>query len=103
MLIILSKSPSATSYESILKIAEKSDGRGEKAAILHIQDACIAVTMDDYCERLAGARIDVYALKADCEARGLLQKVGRGVIIVGYKEWVKLVVKERGSVISWTS
>lgn len=103
MLIILSKSPSATCYESILKIAEKSFGNGEKAAILHIQDACIAVTMNDYCVRLARARIDAYALKADCEARGLLQKVGRDVTIVDYKEWVKLVMKEHGSVVSWTS
>lgn len=103
MLIILSKSPSAASYESILKIAEKSSGREEKTAILHIQDACIAVTMDDYCERLAEARIDAYALKADCEARGPLQKVGRDIMIVDYKEWVKLVVMEHGSVVSWTS
>jgi sulfur relay protein TusB/DsrH len=86
-----------------LKIAEKSSSGKEKAAILHIQDACIAVTMDNYCERLAEARIEAYALKADCEARGLLQKVGRGVMILDYKEWVKLVVMEHGSVVSWTS
>jgi sulfur relay protein TusB/DsrH len=84
-------------------MAEKSSGKGEKVAILHIQDACIAVTVDDYCKRLADRRIDAYALKTDCKARGLLQKVGRDVRIVDYKEWVKLVMKEHGSVVSWTS
>lgn len=103
MLIILSKSHSPSSYESILKMAEKSSSKGEKVAILHIQDACTAVTVDDYCKRLSEGKIDAYALKTDCEARGLLQKVGRYVKIVDYKEWVKLVMKEHGSVVTWTS
>jgi len=102
MLIILSKSPSVSSCESMLKMAEKSGDKGEKVAIFHIQDACIAVTVDDYCERLAERRIDAYALRTDCEVRGLLQKVGRDVRIVDYKEWVKLVMREH-CVVSWTS
>jgi len=102
MLIILSKSPSVSSYESILKMAEKSGDKGEKLAIIHIQDACLAVTVNDYCERLAERGIEPYVLKADCEVRGLLQKVGRDVKIVDYKEWVKLVMREHG-VVSWTS
>jgi len=102
MLIILSKLPSVNSYDSILKIAEKIREKGEKVAILHIQDACIAATMNEYCKRLAKERIDAYVLSSDCEARGLLEKVGRNVKIVDYKGWVRLVMKEHDKIISWS-
>jgi len=102
MLIILSKSQSVNDYNSILKIAEKASEKGEKMAILHIQDACIAATIDEYCKRLAEGRIDAYALKSDLEARGLLEKVGRNIKIVDYKGWVRLVMKEHDKIISWS-
>ena len=102
MLIILSKSPSVNGYDSILKIAERAREKREKVAILHIQDACIAATLDEYCERLAEERIGAYVLRGDCEARGLLEKVGRDVKIVDYKGWVRLVMKEHDKIISWT-
>lgn len=100
MLIILSKSPSVNCYDSILKIAEKAR---EKVAILHIQDACIAATMDEYCERLAEGRINSYVLRADCEARGLLEKVGRDIKAIDYKEWVDLLMKKHDKIVSWTT
>jgi len=102
MLIILSKSQSVNSYDSTLKIAEKASEKGEKVAILHIQDACIAATIDEYCKRLAEGRIDAYVLKSDLEARGLLEKVGIDVKIVDYKGWVRLVMKEHDKIISWS-
>lgn len=102
MLIILSKAHSVNNYDSILKIAEKTSEKGEKVAILHIQDACIVATLDEYCESLAEGRIDAYVLSGDCEARGLLEKVGRDVKIVDYKGWVRLVMKEHDKIISWT-
>lgn len=103
MLIILSKSPSVNRYDSILKIAEKASEKGENVAILHAQDACIAVSLDDYCERLAEGRIDAYVLREDCQARGLLEKVGRDVKVIDYKEWVKLLMKEHDKIVSWTT
>jgi len=102
MLIILSKSPSANNYESILKIAEKTSAKGEKVAILHIQDACIAVTLDEYCKRLVEGRIDAYVLRADWEARGLLERVGRDVKIIDYKDWVRLIMNQHKTIVSWT-
>jgi len=102
MLIILSKSQSVNDYDSILKIAEKAREKGETVAILHIQDACSLATLNEYCERLAEGRIAAYVLSSDCEARGLLEKVGRNVKIVNYKGWVRLVMKEHDKVISWT-
>jgi sulfur relay protein TusB/DsrH len=102
MLIILSKSQLVNDYDSILKIAEKASEKGKKVAILHVQDACVAVTMYEYCKRLAEGRIDAYVLRADCEARGLLEKVGRDIKIVDYKRWVRLVMKEHDKIISWT-
>lgn len=102
MLIILSKASLVNDYDSILKIAEKIREKGEKVAILHVQDACIAATMDEYCKSLAEGRIDAYVLRSDCEARGLLEKVRRDIKIVDYKGWVRLVMKEHDKVISWT-
>ena len=102
MLMILSKPPTVCDYTSILEIAKKAVEKGEKVAVLHVQDSCIATTLDEYCEELAEARIDAYVLRADCEARGLLEKVGREVKIIGYREWVKLVMDKHSTIISWT-
>lgn len=103
MLIIVSKSPDGQNLDSILEIASATAEKGEKAAILHIQDACVAVTMNEYCEKLAENKIDVYALKADCEARGLVEKTGKTVKLIDFNQWVKLVMSENGNVVSWTS
>jgi len=103
MLIILSKSPWSQSYGSILEIARKAVEKGDKAAILHIQDACIAATMDEHCDQLAKNKIELYALKADCEARGLTKKVNGKVKLVDYKQWVKLVMDEHKNIVSWTT
>jgi len=102
MLIILSKSPRVSDYNSIIEIAKKAVEKGERVAILHMQDACIATTFDEYCEELAENRIDAYVLRADCEARGLLEKVGRGVKIINYREWVKLLMNTHSTIVSWT-
>jgi len=102
MLIILSKLQSVNGYDSVLKVAEKASEKGEKVAILHIQDACIVATMDEYCERLVEGRIGAYVLRGDCEARGLLEKIGKDIQIVDYKRLVKLVMKEHDKIISWT-
>jgi len=102
LLIILTKSPAVGDYNSVLEIVTNAVEKGEKVAVLHVQDACIAATLDEYCERLAEERIDAYVLRADCEARGLLDKVGREVKIIDYKEWVKLVMKTHSTIVSWT-
>jgi len=103
MLIILSKSPWAESYDSILEIVRKATGKGEKVAILYIQDACIAATIDEPCHKLALNKINLYALKADCEARGLVRKVNGKVKLIDYKQWVKLVMNEHDKIVSWTT
>lgn len=103
MIIVLSKSPSASGYESVLKMAENASSKGEKVAVLHIQDACVAATMEKHCVRLSEAKIRLYALKADCEARGILDKLGKDVKIIDYREWVRLLMKEHENIVSWTS
>jgi len=102
MLIILSRSPWAENYGSLLEIARKAAENGEKVAVLFIQDACLAATMNEYCDKLVKNKIEVYALKADCEARGLLEKVGKDVKIIEYREWVKLMMDTHNKIISWT-
>jgi len=102
LLIILTKSPRVCDYNSIIEIVKKGVEKGEKMAVLHAQDSCIATTVNEYCEELAENRIDSYVLRADCEARGLLEKVGREVKIIDYREWVRLVMDKHTTIVSWT-
>lgn len=101
MLIILSKSPWAENYASILEIARKAVENGEKVAVLYIQDACIAATINEYCDKLAANKIEVYALKADCETRGLMGKLRPKVKVIYYRQWVKLVITAHDKIVSW--
>lgn len=102
MLIILSKSPFVGDYSSILNMALRAVQKGEKVGVLHIHDACTALTSVEYSKRLVDAGLNVYALKADCKARGLLKKTKKSVKIVDYRDWVKLVMDEYDRVVSWT-
>jgi sulfur relay protein TusB/DsrH len=101
MLIILSKSPFTSDYESLVKLASKAVEKGEGVAILHIQDACIAVTSDKYLREIAPSEIEIYVLKEDCEARGLLEKIKDRVRTVDYKGWVTLVMNKHDKIVSW--
>ena len=102
MLIILGKSPFVGDYASILDVALRAVQKGEKVGVVHIHDSCVALTSDEYFKKLVDAGLSVYALRADCEARGLLRKMKRGVKIVDYKDWVKLVMDEYDRTVSWT-
>jgi len=102
MLIILSRSPFISDYESVVKLASKAVEKGEGVVILHIQDACIAVTSNGYLTKLTALGIEAYALKEDCEARGLLQKIKSTVRTVDYKGWVNLVMNKHNKIVSWT-
>jgi len=103
MLIILTKSPWTEDYGSIIEMAKKAAESKEKVAVLHMQDACIAATINQPCDRLAENKIDIYALKADCEVRGLIEKVSRRVKLIDYKQCVKLVMTKHKKIVSWTS
>lgn len=101
MLIILSKSPFSGSFDSILRIASEMVKMGEKIGILHIQDACLALTLPEYITKIADSRFELYDLKADCEARGLLKKIDKRVTVVDYQGWVKLVMDKYDKIVSW--
>jgi sulfur relay protein TusB/DsrH len=88
---------------SILKLAERLAEKGEGIAFLHIQDACKATESREYCDRLLKARIKVYALKADVEARGLTAEMHPSVKIIDYKQWVSLLMNGHNKTVSWTS
>ena len=100
MLVILSKPFSNSNDSSILDIALKAAKEGEKVGILHIHDSCIMLTSDEYYKKLVNTGLNVYALKADCEARGLLKKTS-GVKLVTYRGWVQLVMNEYKKIVSW--
>jgi len=101
LLIVLGKSPFGSNFDSILKMASEMAETKEKVGILHIQDACIALTLPEYIRKIANQKLKLYGLKADCEARGLLRKIGKQVTIVDYQEWVKLVMNEYDKIVSW--
>ena len=101
MLIILSKSPFVGSFDSLLRMASKIVEMGEKVGILHIQDACVALTLPQYLRKMTNYKFDLYGLKADCEARGLLKKIDKRVTIVDYQGWVKLVMDKHDKIVSW--
>jgi sulfur relay protein TusB/DsrH len=103
MLIILSRSPWAENWSLVLEIAKKMVDKVEKVAVLHVQDACIATTISEYCDKLADNDVETYALRADCEARGLTEKIGEKVKLVDYKQCVKLMMNEHEKIVSWTS
>jgi sulfur relay protein TusB/DsrH len=83
-------------------MAEMIANKGEKVAFLYIQNACLAATQRENCNILKEKKIDQYALRADCEARGLLGKVDANVKIIEYIEWVDLVMNEHDKIVSWT-
>jgi len=99
LLLILSKSPFSEQYESFLEIARKAAGK-EKVGILHIQDACIAATLEEHCRKAAENGVNFYVLKEDCQARGLLEKVHTSVKMVEYEGWVELVMNEYEKIVS---
>ncbi len=99
MLLILSKSPFPEHHETFLEIASEAVEK-EEVGILHIQDACIAVTLDEYCRKAVKNGVNLYVLKDDCQARGLLEKVQKGVKVVDYEGWVKLVMDEHERIVS---
>lgn len=103
MLIIFSKSPWAQNFDSAIAVAAKSVEHGGKVDVLLIQDACIAATVAEVCDKLAESQIGVCALKADSEARGLTEKVCGSAKLIDYKEWVKLVMTSHEKIVSWTS
>ena len=103
MLIILNQSPGTENWSFILEIAKKVVDKGEKVAVLHVQDACIAATISEYCGKLADNNVETYALSANCEARGLTEKIGEKVKLIDYKQCVKLMMNEREKIVSWTS
>ena len=99
----MSKLIPAKDSVSILKLAERLVEKGEDIAFLHTQDACEATASTEYCGRLLDARIKVYALKADVEARALTEKMHPRVKLIDYKQWVSLLMNEHNKVVSWTS
>ena len=103
MLIVLSKSPWAENLGFILEAAEKVKAKGEKVALMHIQDAVLAATLSEYCTKLTDHNVEIYALKADCEARGLFEKANSKAKIIDYRQWVKLAMNEHDKIVSWTS
>ncbi len=91
MLHIVNKSPFQThTLDSCLRLAQ--DG----SALLLIEDGVYAATVGSAAEtrmREACARLKVYALRPDLDARGVAAKVVEGVTLIDYAGFVDLAVQ----------
>jgi tRNA 2-thiouridine synthesizing protein B len=89
MLHIVNKSPSQTrTLESCLRLAQAGH------ALLLIEDGVYAATTRSPAAdavREAAARMQVYALRPDLEARGMAASLVDGVVAVDYGGFVDLV------------
>ena len=98
MLHIVNKSPFQTStIESCLRMAQPG------SALLLIEDGVYAATAGSTAEanlRHACARLKVYALRPDLDARGMTGKLIDGVTLVDYDGFVDLTVEYKTS-LSW--
>ena len=103
MLIIVSKPLAAHNPASIFDVAARLAEKGERIAILHVQDACPAIASKEYCDSLLKSKIELYALKADVEARGLVERMHPNVKMIDYKQWISLMMNEHDKIVSWTS
>ncbi len=90
MLHIVNKSPFQTStLDTCLRMAQAGQ------ALLLIEDGIYAATTGSACEqrlRQACARLKVYALQPDMDARGVTGKLIDGVTLVDYAGFVDLSV-----------
>jgi len=88
MLHIVNKSPyERNALESCLRLAQPG------SALLLIEDGVYAATRGNAAEarlRDAMARLKVYALKPDLEARGVAARVMEGIELVDYGGFVDL-------------
>ncbi len=95
MLHIVNKSPFQTSaLDSCLRLAQNG------SALLLIEDGVYAVTAGSAAEpriHEACARLKVYALRPDLDARGVAAKVAEGVTLIDYAGFVDLAVEHPNS------
>jgi tRNA 2-thiouridine synthesizing protein B len=91
MLHIVNKSPSQTrTLDSCLRLAQAGD------ALLLIEDGVYAATTRSPAAgavRQAAARLKVYALQADLDARGVATALLEGVTPIDYGGFVDLVAE----------
>jgi tRNA 2-thiouridine synthesizing protein B len=91
MLHIVNKSPlERNTLDSCLAAAQPG------AAVLLIEDGVYAATRGNAAEsklRAALARLEIYVLAPDLEARGMANSVSDGVKLVDYAGFVELVTK----------
>lgn len=88
MLHTLMTSPFRCDLSTILRLLASGDD------VLLLQDGVIAALEGSAAlEALLNAPINLYVLKEDLEARGLLAQISSRVTVVGYTDFVQLAVR----------
>ncbi|ADP10554.1 MULTISPECIES: sulfurtransferase complex subunit TusB [Erwinia] len=88
MLHTLMTSPFRCDLPAILRLLAAGDD------VLLLQDGVIAALEGSVAlEALLKAPINLYALKEDLEARGLLAQISSRVTVIGYTDFVQLTVR----------
>lgn len=99
LIIIFSGGPQEE-WTTILDIVTESVNSGKRAMLLLIHEACKSATDKILCEETRRRGADLYVLRDDLEAQGLLDQVVGGIEIIDYEGWVKLL-EDCDATLSW--
>ena len=87
-------------WTTLLDIIEGSADSGKRVVLLLIHEACKSAIKKTFYEETRRCGADLYALREDLEAQGLLDQVVEGIEIIDYGGWVKLL-EDCDSTLSW--
>ncbi|WP_343189908.1 sulfurtransferase complex subunit TusB [Buchnera aphidicola] len=88
MLHMLMSSPFNIDINSFFKLIKKEDD------IISIQDGVIiSIEKNVFIKKIICLSKNLYVLKEDLEARGLVKKVSKNFLIINYSDFIDLTVK----------
>lgn len=87
-------------WDALLDVVEGSSRSGRRVVLLLIHGACKSATDKTLCEETRHRGADLYALREDLEAQGILDQVVEGIEIIDYEGGVKLL-EDCDTTLSW--
>lgn len=99
LLIIFGGGPEEE-WSTLLDIVERSARSRKRVMLLLIHEACKSAMDKTFYEETRRRGADLYALREDLKAQGILDQVVEDIKIVDYEGWVKLL-EICDSTLSW--
>lgn len=105
LLYIVKRSPFMYSdLERASELASMQKEAGNDVGIVLMQDSVLITKKSEkskMLEEIMANGIDVYAIEADCKARGISDVVLEGVKKVGYEEFIDLIMENYEKTVSF--